>query len=943
MKKYIFLFACLFMAGVAFSQAVLVETVAAKGDELVIPYKKYLLKNGLTIIIHEDHSDPLVHVDVTYHVGSAREEIGKSGFAHFFEHMMFQGSEHVGDEMHFKYISQAGGTLNGTTNRDRTNYFETLPKNGLELALWLEADRMGFLLDSVTQKKFEIQRSTVKNERGQRYDNVPYGLEGEVTSKNLYTYGHPYSWLTIGYVEDLDRVDVNDLKKFFLRWYGPNNATLTIGGDVSTPAVLALVEKYFSSIKPCPAVKKMAPMTAKLTSDRYISLEDNVRFPMLKVVYPTVPMYHPDEAALDILSHILGGGKSSFLYKNFEKAGKAIATNCNNSTYELSGEFGISIRSFPNASLYGMDSLLSATLAEFEKKGLTDDDIQRTVAYFETSLISGIESVSGKVSRLAFHQTFAGNANMIGEELSAYKKVTREDLLRVYNQYIKGRNRVVLSIIPKGKRELCAYNDNFTIDKNNYKKPADQYDGLKYKKATDNFDRGMKPKTEFVPMIAPVGYWAKNYKSGVRLLGIESKETPMVSLQLAFEGGHLLDSYDTSKNGLAAITAMMLNEATTRHTSEQLSKDLEKLGSSINIYSSGEETIFSVNFLRKNGPQTISILEEKITAPKFDSLDFERIKKQVLENIANQGNQPTIIANKAFNRLVYGENCIKGIPEGGSLRSVKNITLQDVKAFYNKYYSPAHACALYAGDITEQEGMGSLAFLEYWRSTVKYDIPSIRLNNAPQKTKIYMIDKEGAAQSELRVGCQGPPADLLGNYFRCRIANFPLGGNFNSRININLREQHGWTYGARSAFEGTKLAGVFLANAGVRKDATDSSIKELIGEMERYRGAGMTKEEEEFTKNSLLQNEALQNERLSQKMNFLKLASDFTMTGEYAMKKMETIMQINAAEGARSMLTYLALERMYIVVVGDKKTILPGLKKLPYEIVELDKDGNVIQ
>jgi len=230
-KLFAFVWLCFIAPIAVFSQPKLVEKITRKGDELIIPYEKYTLPNGLTIVVHEDHSDPVVHVDVTYHVGSAREEIGKSGFAHFFEHMMFQGSDHVADEQHFKVVTESGGTLNGSTNRDRTNYYETVPSNQLEKMLWLESDRMGFLLDAVTQQKFEVQRATVKNERGQNYDNQPYGLSGEVIARNLFPYGHPYSWLTIGYIEELNKVSVNDLKNFFLRWYGPNNATLTIGGD----------------------------------------------------------------------------------------------------------------------------------------------------------------------------------------------------------------------------------------------------------------------------------------------------------------------------------------------------------------------------------------------------------------------------------------------------------------------------------------------------------------------------------------------------------------------------------------------------------------------------------------------------------------------------------------------------------------------------------------
>ncbi|HMI67792.1 MAG TPA: pitrilysin family protein, partial [Cyclobacteriaceae bacterium] len=378
MKHLVFTAAILFSLTSLQAQTRLVERITQKGNELVIPYDKYTLSNGLTLIVHEDHSDPVIQVDVTYHVGSGREEISKSGFAHFFEHMMFQGSDHVGDEQHFKIVTEAGGTLNGSTNRDRTNYYETVPSNQLEKMLWLEADRMGFLLDAVTQQKFEVQRATVKNERGQNYDNRPYGLVPEVVSKNLYPYGHPYSWLTIGYIEDLNRVNVNDLKNFFLRWYGPNNATVTIGGDVTPATVVKLAEKYFGSIPSGPEVKNMHLPAPVLEGDRFVSFTDNyARLPQLVVTYPTVPIFHADMPALACLAQVLGQGKNSILYQSLEKTQKALNATSFSSLTELAGEFSLRITPSPGHSLAESYQSVQEALKTFETRGVTDDDIAK--------------------------------------------------------------------------------------------------------------------------------------------------------------------------------------------------------------------------------------------------------------------------------------------------------------------------------------------------------------------------------------------------------------------------------------------------------------------------------------------------------------------------------------------------------------------------------------
>ncbi len=628
---------CIASTPLVAQQAQLIEKVTRKGNELVIPYEKYRLANGLTVIIHEDHSDPLVHVDVTYHVGSAREEIGKSGFAHFFEHMMFQGSDHVADEQHFKIVSDAGGTLNGTTNRDRTNYFETMPRNQVEVALWLEADRMGFLLDAVTQQKFEIQRATVKNERGQNYDNRPYGLVGENISKALYPYGHPYSWLTIGYIEDLNRVSVNDLKNFFLRWYGPNNAVLTVGGDITAKDVLPLIEKYFGPIPMGPVVDKMQLPMPVVMQDKYISMEDNIRFPLLQMVYPTVPRGHADEPAIDLLSSIYGEGKSSIFYQKFIKTQQASNQNVYQVNYELAGEFTAGVYALPNSSLAEVEKQMREALASIENHPDLDAALARAKATIETQNVTGLESVSGKVSQLASNQTFFGNPNRVKSDFDAYTKVTKADILRVYNTYIKNKSAVIMSAVPKGQKQLIAHADNVVTISNGQASlatsgtetspgtatmapsaaiptlsiaPKNEYADLVHKKATDNFDRSKKPTPGPNPVVAAPIFTRTALKNGIPVIASVNKEIPYVNLQIAFKGGRLLEPAD--KAGLAELTKDMLDESTQNYSAEAMSDALDKLGSEIRISSDGEGIYLNVRSLTKNLDATLKLAEEKL-------------------------------------------------------------------------------------------------------------------------------------------------------------------------------------------------------------------------------------------------------------------------------------------------------------------------------------------
>ncbi|MEO8762488.1 MAG: pitrilysin family protein, partial [Bacteroidia bacterium] len=532
----------------------LIETIAKKSDnEIVIPFKKYVLSNGMNVVIHEDHSDPIVYVDVTYHVGSAREQEGRSGFAHFFEHMMFQGSKHVADEQHFKAVTESGGKLNGSTNTDRTNYWEVMPVNQLETALWLESDRMGFLLDSVTSTKFENQRSTVKNERGQSYDNRPYGLVQEKIGEALYPQGHPYSWSTIGYLVDLDRVDVNDLKRFYLRWYGANNATLTISGDVNADKILPLIEKYFGSIPAGPAVKAMDKMPPVLKETRYISYEDNIKFPMIAMVWPSVNVYNKESAAMDALSHFLAGSKSTPFETGLIKTKKAVAVQAFNYDRELSGQFQIQVRANQDTKLADMQKEIHTILENWEKQGgVTDEQLARYKTSTKAQYIDRLTTVQGKGAALAQYQTLTGDPNYIKKELAAVEKLTKEDVMNAYRKYIKDKPCVVLSVVPKGKDDLKAHDDTWKMYERHIEQESAEYKGLTYTPLVETFDRNSKPAAGANPVIKVPVYWQDKFENGIKFIGTYSNELPKVAMQITILAGHRFET--TDKAGLAYLT-----------------------------------------------------------------------------------------------------------------------------------------------------------------------------------------------------------------------------------------------------------------------------------------------------------------------------------------------------------------------------------------------------
>jgi len=920
-----------------------VEAVEKKpGDDIVIPYRKFQLDNGLTVILHSDNSDPLVHLDVTYHVGSGREEAGKSGFAHFFEHMMFQGSEHVGDEQHFKIVTEAGGTMNGTTNTDRTNYFQTVPKNQLEKMLWLEADRMGFLLNAVTQEKFEVQRETVKNERGQRVDNQPYGLLYERIGEAMYPEGHPYSWSTIGYVEDLDRVDVNDLKKFFLRWYGPNNAVMTIGGDFDEAQTLTWVNKYFGSIPRGPEVDMPERPVVTLDEDRYISLEDNVALSLLFMAWPTVSVYHPDEAPLDVLMFILGQGETSLLYKNMVKNGLAVQASANHGCQELACTF--TIAALPNPamgkSLADLEQIARDSLKEFEERGVTEADVNRVKMTIVSGKIFALESVAGKASQLAAFQTYTGNPNFSAEDLARYENVSAEDVMRVYKQYITGGNAVVMSIVPHGQGDAIAAPDTWQRYERNlpdYEMVSDT--DLQYRHATDDFDRGIIPPAGANPSVTLPQIWRAELDNGIKVLGTQNDEVPTTAISLRIEAGQRNESLE--KLGLASMTAAMLNESTQHSTNEEISDRLQQLGSAVSIGAGNNNTVLTVRSLTENLGETLAIAAERLFEPAFDEQDFARVRGQILQGIEASKKNPAGTAQVVYQKLLLGANNPIAYLNAGTIETVQTITLDEVKEFYAQHYSPRIASIIGVSSLAQDELLDKLTVFQAWQGEDVL-VPGLETFPEIDGTRLYLVDKPGAAQSEIRIGKRSLVYDATGEYYRTQVANYTLGGAFNSRINLNLREDKGYTYGARSGLAGEKDYGLFTANAGVRTDVTAESIIEFEKELRNYVENGITEPELTFTRSAIGQADARQFETPTQKLNFLTRIQTYDLDDTFVDEQNEILERITQKEINELAGKHMNLDEMLIVVVGDKASILPGLEELGYEIIELDADGNSI-
>lgn len=922
------------------------KAAALAEPEFKIDYEKFTLENGLDVILHQDKSDPVVSVAIQYGVGSNREKTGRTGFAHLFEHMLFQESENVPQDQFFKNIQDVGGTLNGFTQKDKTVYFEIVPNNALEKVLWMESDRMGFVINTVTEAAFYNQQEVVQNEKRQRVDNNPYGHTSWVIDKNLYPEGHPYSWQVIGELEDLQRATIDDVKEFYDKFYGPNNATLVIAGDFETADAKALVEKYFGEIKRRQEVETMKPMPVTLAETKRLYHEDNfAKAPQLNMVWPTVEHYTPDAYALDFFAELFSTGKKAPLYKVLtEQQQLSSRLYAYNGASEIAGAFRISVTANDGVDLDQIEAGINEAFAMFEKDGVTDKDVERIKAGLETKFYNGISSVLGKSFQLASYNVSQGDPGFIETDIQNIKKVTKEDVMRVYNTYIKGKNYVMTSFVPKGNIELIAENSTKApvVEEKITENVAQVITEANSEviKTPSSFDRSIAPETGEAPSLRIPSSWTKTLSNGMEVYGIAHNEIPTVSFSIVMKGGHLLDDIDN--NGVANLMTDIMMEGTANKTPEELEEAIELLGSTINMYTTKESIVISVNALTRNFGKTMDLIEEILLEPRFDEDEFGRIKTKTVNDIMRSAANPEVVANNVYNKLLYGEDHIFSYPTSGTVASVNAITMDDLKAYYTKNFSPSVSKFHVVGQIDQATVMNQLKSLESKWAAKDVTIPEFPIADARDKASLYFVDIPEAKQSVINIGYISMPKTAT-DFYPAEVMNYKLGGSFSGNVNLILREEKGYTYGARTGFSGSKLPGTFTASSSVRTNTTGESVEIFREQIKTYK-EGISEADLDFTKNALIKSNARRFETQGSLLWMLQERSTYNLPANF-IENEEQIVKAMTLEAHRTLANkYLDETKMAYLVVGDAATQFAQFKKMGFdEVVLLDTDGEEIK
>lgn len=912
----------------------------SKADAAATPtikFEKYTLPNGLVVILSEDHRLPLVSTNIWYHVGPANEIAGRTGFAHLFEHMMFEGSKHVPGNGHIRFLEAAGASdLNGTTDFDRTNYFETLPSNQLELALWLESDRMGYLPDQLDQASLTNQQDVVRNERRQSIENSPYGIVEEALFHTIYPKGHPYYADVMGSHADIQAAKLEDVRNFFKLYYAPNNASLAIVGDFDPVKAKQLVEKYFGPLKRGAPVPKVSVVTPPITSERRVIVHDQVELPRVYEAWLTSPIFKPGDELADLASDILGGGKSSRLYKKlvYEKQ-IALDVSVSQNSLTLGSMFEIAVTARPGHTAEEIEKAIDEEVAAFRNDGPTPAELERAQNGFETRTIQGLERLGGfggVADRLNEYNHYLGTPDFLAQDLARYRNATVASIKAFAQEQLKPSARVVVYGLP-GKPDLGP----------DVPTPKNEQKGMSSGGEAVNVDapwRATPPKpAEAGQLNLPVPQMFK-LSNGLTVYYNYRPGLPVVAADLVFNTGSSANPID--KPGLASFTANMLQQGTSTRDATQIADEAALLGASLSSGASMDGSSVSTSSLKKNFSGALDLVADIVLHPTFPPDEVERRRSARLADLANDRGEPNVIVTRTGMAALFGPNHPFGYDNSGTEESNKTITRDDMMKFWKGNYVPGDAALVVAGNISLDE-LKTLAEKKFgaWQAGGATP-PQIGVPETT-KAKIVIVDRPGAQQTMVRL-LQLGVGRATPDYAALEVMNSELGGLFSSRINLNLREQHGYTYGASSRFVYRRTQGYFAAGGGIRTDATAPAVTEMIKEIRRMIDTPMTAEELALAKDSQSRSLPGMFESSEEASGALSGIFLYNLAPDYYAKLPERLNAVTTADAETVAKKYLHPEQMILICVGDQAKIEPELKKLDLGAIEhRDADGKIIK
>lgn len=906
----------IFLFVVLFTLTSIISVQAQDIDNIEIPYTKYVLDNGLTLIVHEDHKAPIVAVNVWYHVGSKNEKPGKTGFAHLFEHLMFNGSENFDDD-YFQIMERVGATdLNGTTSNDRTNYFQNVPTSAVDLALWMESDRMGHLLGAVTQEKLDEQRGVVQNEKRQG-ENQPYSVVWDLMPKNTYPAGHPYSWTVIGSMEDLEAASLEDVHEWFEEYYGAANAVLVVAGDITPEVAKEKVEKYFGDIPSGPPIAKHDVWIAKMSGSKRQIVQDRVPQARIYKVW-NVPEWGNEELAyLDLASDVLAAGKTSRFYKRLVYD-EQIATDVSAyySPGEIGSQFTIQATVKPGGDLAEVEKALDEEFEKFLNEGPTEEELSRVKTRHIAGFVRGVERIGGfggKSDILAQSEVYGGSPNHYKKYLGYIANATVGDLQNTSNKWLSDGVYIL---------EVHPFPNYSTI-------PV-------------GADRSKLPETGTPPDASFPDFTKAELSNGMKVMLAQRSAVPLVNFRLNINAGFAADQFGLP--GTANLAMAMLDEGTEKMNSLEISEALDKLGATLNTGSNLDMSNVSMSALKSNIEKSLELYADVILNPSFPQSDLERLKNETRAAIQREKTNPIQMAIRNLPVLMYGKDHAYGIPFTGSgyEETVSKIERDALVQFHETWFKPNNSTLVVTGDISMDELVAKLE--KYFGDWSEGEVPTKNIGEIENKDKpvIYLLNRPGSPQSVILAG-QLVPSRGAENNLEIESMNSILGGTFTSRINMNLREDKHWSYGSGSLIIDARGQRPLLLYAFIQSDKTKESLDEVKREINEYVTTNPATDDEldKFKRNNTL---ALPGrwETNNSVANSLSEIVRFNLPNDYWNTYATKVENLNLTDLQTAAKETLSQDQIVWVVVGDKTEYEEKLKEFGYEIYEIDVDGNII-